>query len=69
MKHGREEDKENFTSRWLVVRHIHTKPEDHEKWLSVGEFGNAHGIAVAKVNETSINKETGETTSHQYMVT
>ena len=64
-----EEVKENFSGRWLTVRHVHVKPEDQEKWFSAGEAGNAHGIAVAKVNATSINKETGETTSHQYMVT
>ena len=64
-----EEVKENYTSRWLTVRHIHVKPEDLEKWQTRGEAGNAHGIAVAAVWGTSIDKETGETTPYQYMFT
>ena len=60
-----EEVKENFTERWLVVRNIHVK-RDLEEWLETGEVGNGHGIAVARVSEISINKETGETTPHIY---
>ena len=64
-----EEVKKYFSGRFLVVRSINVLPEDGEQWSTKGEAGNAHGIAVAKVNQTSINKETGETTLHPYMDT